>query len=1093
MRQASNHPSGAPSGMYLPQTTPQTSIEAGNFHSTGVNLLSGSNAHAMHHVMNHQNPYPVHESMNAHHLHGDINSHSASPINFSRPTSGAAVPSGGSLTPTPHLKNNAGASIFNHHQQQASMTIDYSSRPATPSYTQQPAVVSSSSARNHNGNNISNSLTKGHHSSQQQQHNLLGNNISSAFSTSGANIATSSSTPTNNNNSTTLNSPSTLETLAKGDSFMGNVIALAHDQGGCRALQKRLEERDPVVIAGVFAEMKNTLTTLMVDPFGNYLCQKLLEVADEKTITEIAVLTTPKLSIIALDSHGTRAAQRLVEAVAENETNRGIIIGALKGSVVTLVQNLHGNHVVQKCLHSFPVEACHFIFDAVCKHCLDVSMHRHGCCVLQRCIDTARGAERNKIIEEVERNSYTLVQDPFGNYVVQYILKVRNTEEPIEAQSTPANFNDSSPSNSKSKPNCSNNRSLNSTTDYNKKIVHGVVSRLLGHIEELSRQKFASNVVEECLCRASSADRDAIVRELINASAESMKFMLSDPFGNYVIQRALSVSESPLLQDLTAAVGKHLGYLRISPSGKRICTKLLKKFPNLANGDVNTITSAITTNAGANTNNNNNNNSNVNNNNRNNTKKENTNTVSSNNYSNKNKDNNNSNNNNNNQNSISNSANSNIHNNQKNNPLNNHLPTAANSTNISNEASSILPHQQQQQPLYQPYIPFSLSPPPSTGNPTFFQNDFSHSAHFTPVGQMAPSGLPIPPRFSSSIFAFADSAPPPPHHHAPLASVYPPQAPTASSALHLPPAPPQQQQPSHSPAAAMLASNISRLAHMPPPPPPPSSAQLGTNSHQFAPSSNQLQHQLSFSYSPMISPLDLIPFLPSPPILPSTDPSSSLTHSSATANKVQKPSGNNNNTNTTNNANNSNQQTTSNINSLALPPGFSPLPFLASLNTHIASLLGTPSLGPTSPSRLPLQQWAPAPPLMGLPPSAAFTLPSALLPPTVAGADESAVAGAVGDAIMQQQHRHFQLHPQQSQNNGHHPLLWNDWRMSTSNHSAAMLPGILSSLGITPDFNNAIGANINVITNEAANSDGASGPSTDPLNLGAARNEDDIK
>lgn len=54
--------------------------------------------------------------------------------------------------------------------------------------------------------------------------------------------------------------------------------------------------------------------------------------------------------------------------------------------------------------------------------CIEVATHRHGCCVLQRCIDHANDHQRERIVNEIIQNALSLVQDPFGNYVVQYVL-----------------------------------------------------------------------------------------------------------------------------------------------------------------------------------------------------------------------------------------------------------------------------------------------------------------------------------------------------------------------------------------------------------------------------------------------------------------------------------------------------------------------------------------------------------------------------------------------------------------------------------------------------------------------------------------------
>jgi hypothetical protein len=116
---------------------------------------------------------------------------------------------------------------------------------------------------------------------------------------------------------------------------------------------------------------------------------------------------------------------------------------ALQASVVPLIKDLNGNHVIQKCLnrlvpednqvrlthsrlyagtspadHDVAPSLLQFIYNAVAAHCVEVATHRHGCCVLQRCIDHAADSQRVQLVTEITYHGLTLVQDPFGNYVV---------------------------------------------------------------------------------------------------------------------------------------------------------------------------------------------------------------------------------------------------------------------------------------------------------------------------------------------------------------------------------------------------------------------------------------------------------------------------------------------------------------------------------------------------------------------------------------------------------------------------------------------------------------------------------------------------
>ncbi len=90
------------------------------------------------------------------------------------------------------------------------------------------------------------------------------------------------------------------------------------------------------------------------------------------------------------------------------------------------------------------------------KNCVEVASHRHGCCVLQRCIDHALGSQREQLIDEISKHALRLVQDQFANYVVQYILDLNE-----------------------------------------RRFTNALVQKFVGHAVNLSMQKFSSNVMEK--------------------------------------------------------------------------------------------------------------------------------------------------------------------------------------------------------------------------------------------------------------------------------------------------------------------------------------------------------------------------------------------------------------------------------------------------------------------------------------------------------------------------------------------------------------------------------------------------------------------
>ncbi|KAG5376407.1 hypothetical protein IGI04_041003 [Brassica rapa subsp. trilocularis] len=285
----------------------------------------------------------------------------------------------------------------------------------------------------------------------------------------------------------------------------GSVYLTAKDQMGCRFLQKLMEERSFLDVMVIFRGLINHVIELGMDQFGNFLIQKLILISNEEQRTKILInlTSTPALLIeISLHNYGTRVVQKLIETV-RTKTEINLVKSALKPGLLSL-----------------------FILEGATRFCVTIATHKHGCCVLQHCVKYSVGAERENLIAEIARNSLHLAQDPFGNYVVQYIIE----------------------------------QNLGGVN---------VMFELKGNYVRLATQKFSSHVVEKCLIHYPES-RSQIVRELV--SVPNFERLLQDPFANYVIQSALSKTKGYVRASLVDKV-RTFGNLKMNPYCKRIFSK----------------------------------------------------------------------------------------------------------------------------------------------------------------------------------------------------------------------------------------------------------------------------------------------------------------------------------------------------------------------------------------------------------------------------------------------------------------------------------------------------------------------------------------
>ncbi|XP_076891964.1 pumilio homolog 12-like [Bidens hawaiensis] len=322
---------------------------------------------------------------------------------------------------------------------------------------------------------------------------------------------------------------SVVKQTQKSDDLGERIYCMAKDQQGCRSLQKKFFEGTREDLENIFREVIVHIIELMTDPFGNYLVQKLLDVCDKHQHMQILRVITRKpgdLVRISCDMHGTRSVQKVVETLKTRE-QCSMVVSALKPGIIGLMKNMNGNHVAQRFLQYLKPEFNEFLFEAATMKCMELATDRHGCCVLQKCLSHSDGEPRRRLVREITSNALILSQDPYGNYVVQYVFELQ------VPWATSA-----------------------------------ILDQLEGNYGDLAMQKYSSNVVEKCLKYAREECRVCIVNELMNNPR--LDQIMQDPYGNYVIQAALRSSKGALREALVEAIKPHVPTLRTSPYGKKV-------------------------------------------------------------------------------------------------------------------------------------------------------------------------------------------------------------------------------------------------------------------------------------------------------------------------------------------------------------------------------------------------------------------------------------------------------------------------------------------------------------------------------------------
>jgi len=345
----------------------------------------------------------------------------------------------------------------------------------------------------------------------------------------------------------------------------GHVVEFCQDQNGSRFIQQRLEIGDAAEKEIVMTEVLPEVVRLRNDVFGNYVVQKLFGFGTDKMKEDLRDTMIGEMVELSMQMYGCRVIQKALESVDESDLPK--LLSEFQNNVLSLIHDQNGNHVIQKCIEvlSQKAKAAHeekeetkakffgeqidFIVEDVLDNLSTLACHPYGCRVLQRILEYCVESQKSVALEKISECLRTLFDDQYGNYVIQHVLQFGRVKD----------------------------RDM---------VLEMVVDNGL---LRLSRQKFASNVVEKLLKYGNAEQRKSIVREMLKVVDEKtdtvveegqegtsvVLLMVRDPYANYVVQTTLDVvPESDERVGLLKELNAHSLELKNYTFAKHIITKL---------------------------------------------------------------------------------------------------------------------------------------------------------------------------------------------------------------------------------------------------------------------------------------------------------------------------------------------------------------------------------------------------------------------------------------------------------------------------------------------------------------------------------------
>lgn len=319
------------------------------------------------------------------------------------------------------------------------------------------------------------------------------------------------------------------------------------DQLYCRQLQNKLDKNiNNIKYSDEFYEnIKFQLIEIIEHQFGNYVIQKFLSVLlfqeNKKLYKMIFLDIKDKLFEICIHNYGTRVIQKTLEKLdngnyykIETTELNDVFKNLIENHLYELCCDKNGNHVYQKLLRVFPKERNQFLYDELIKISFSVSIIQQGATLLQTAFDYSNKEQQEKLCSVIIDKIGDLINDKYGNYTIQTIFKL-----------------------------------------YNNNINDRIYEYIDNNILKLSKEKFSSNVIDKCIIKDYEKS-NKLIKSIIQKNV--IKEIMVDQYGNYVIQKALSISEKDIFLKIIEQIKPILGDLQKTNIGKKIYDKLNQNY-----------------------------------------------------------------------------------------------------------------------------------------------------------------------------------------------------------------------------------------------------------------------------------------------------------------------------------------------------------------------------------------------------------------------------------------------------------------------------------------------------------------------------------
>jgi hypothetical protein len=215
------------------------------------------------------------------------------------------------------------------------------------------------------------------------------------------------------------------------------------------------------------------------------------------------------------------------------EKLRKLFFDIIKPIFIGLINEFVSTHIIYKFINLFP-EYLEDTNNIIKNNIIAIATHKRGCIFLQNYLTNMNKINlKNELIQALLKNCLILIIDQFGNYIIQYLLSLEDS-----------------------------NITLN------------IINQIINNISFYCKHKYANYVIEKIFIHSNYTQKQTVIQKI--SSPEIIKDLAFDHQGNFIILKSLNFADDEKRNLILQNIDNLKPQLEQLSNGKKFLNKIEK-------------------------------------------------------------------------------------------------------------------------------------------------------------------------------------------------------------------------------------------------------------------------------------------------------------------------------------------------------------------------------------------------------------------------------------------------------------------------------------------------------------------------------------